>query len=312
MIRIIINLLRPIKPFVSRFLIKTNVLEKFVLVRIDGGVCSQMHFFMVGRYFEKKGFRVKYALDWYKIKGHDINGLHVRYFDLLKAFPNIQIETANWFERFFYGSFSFYNDYFDRTILYDWLDLSPPVFLKGYYYTPMNWYSAFRDVFKVDFDLLDETNKIILNDIRLKYRTGKYESIAVHVRRGDLSIYNPAYGEPVSVSYFKNAMHYIEKRKGAGFYFFFSDEPNWVVRYLIPELALNDNYMIVDLNGSDKGYYDMFLISACKDHITSKGSLGKYGGFLCNDSDNIITIMDDEYERKAWEGADSRIIFIKQ
>lgn len=301
----------PIRLFIAYFFITTKVLDKFVLVRVDGGVCSQMHFFMIGRFFQKKGFRVKYALDWYEKNGHDINGLYVRNFDLLKAFPDIQIEIANWLERFLYDAFSFYNDYYDRTILYDWLDLSPPIFLKGYYNTPMDWYSTFRDVFKVDFDLLDEANKVILNNIRLKYRIGECEPIAVHVRRGDLSVYYPSYGEPANISYFNNAMHYIEKRKGVGFYYFFSDEPNWVASFLIPELGLKDNYMIVALNGSDKGYYDLFLISACKDHITSKGSLGKYGGFLCKESDSIITIVDDEYERHVWQGADSRIVFIK-
>ena len=305
-VSIVRSILRPVKVFLARFLIKVGLLDKFVLVRTDGGLCSQMHFFMIGNYFEKHGYKVKYTLEWFRTNGRDMNGQYVYNFDLQKAFPTLNVRIANRVETFFYGVFSFYNDYFDKSKLYDWLTLTPPVFLKGYYNTPAEWYSGFRDLFPVNFSVLDEANLYVLKEIQSKDNT-----VAVHVRLGDLSGYNPAYGYPAPVSYFKEAIRYIEQRKGKCFYYFFSVDPKWVADNLVPQLGIDGNCHIVDLNGSEKGYMDAILISACNNQITSKGSLGKYGGFLSIETDNIITVVDDEYERHVWEGTDSRIVFIK-
>ena len=54
----------------------------------------------------------------------------------------------------------------------------------------------------------------------------------------------------------------------------------------------------------------MFLIAACKYQITSKGSLGKYGGFIHPDNDNKIIIYDDKIEKDKWGGLSDRLIFI--
>lgn len=299
------KILRPLKVWLTHFLIKTRVLDSFILIRPDGGLCSQMHFYMIGHHFEEKGFRVKYTLEWFRTNGRDLNGQYVYNFDLLKAFPNIKISIASRIETFFYGVFSYHNDYFDRSKLYDWLNSKPPIFLKGYYNTPAEWYLEFRDLFPVRLQVLDEPNRLLSDEILTKEN-----SVAVHVRLGDLSGFNPAYGEPATVSYFKEAMRYIEERKGDSFYYFFSVDPKWVEEKLIPHLDLNGNFFIVDLNGSEKGYMDAILISECKNQISSKGSLGKYGGFLCNEMQNIITVVDDQYERNVWEGTDSRIVFI--
>ncbi len=67
----------------------------------------------------------------------------------------------------------------------------------------------------------------------------------------------------------------------SSFFYFFSDEPDWVRDELIPQLYLTEgNCKIVDINGSDKGYMDLFLIARCKHQITSKGTLGKYGALF--------------------------------
>ena len=48
-----------------------------------------------------------------------------------------------------------------------------------------------------------------------------HNSIAVHVRRGDLAEYNIAYGYPVTINYFVEAIKYIkEKTIDPVFYFF--------------------------------------------------------------------------------------------
>ena len=56
------------------------------------------------------------------------------------------------------------------------------------------------------------------------------------------------------------------------------------------------NCKIVDINGSDKGYMDLFLIARCKHQITSKGTLGKYGALLGDNSEKMVVLCNDEVE----------------
>jgi hypothetical protein len=163
-----------------------------------------------------------------------------------------------------------------------------------------------RSVFSINNSVFDKRNMELLGDIK-----HHKSPVAIHVRRGDLSVFNTAYGAPVGSNYFNNSIAYIESKVGECYYYFFSDEPEWVRNYLINELDVTDNYCIVDVNGAEKGYLDLFLIAACKHQITSKGSLGKYGAFICSNPQNIITIYDDEYERKTWDAKYPNVVFVK-
>lgn len=289
-------------------LISLGILDKMVLVRIDGGICSQIHFYLLGKLFEEKGFLVKYDISWFKHNGYDVNHLFVRKFDLLQAFPNLSFRESNFFERLLYRTFEYYNDYFASrdSLKLDFLNLRPPVYLTGYYKDPPKLYNDIKRYFTLDFSILDANNLELLKEIRKKTNP-----IAIHVRRGDLSNFNPAYGAPVDSRYFKAAIELLNRDiEGGAFYYFFSDEPSWVEKNLVPNLPLFENYKIVNLNGSDKGYMDLFLIAACKHQITSKGSLGKYGGFLCSNEQNKIIVLDDPYERAIYKNQHPNIIFL--
>lgn len=101
-----------------------------------------------------------------------------------------------------------------------------------------------------------------------------------------------------------------EGSKITPFFYFFSDEPEWVASELIPYLEFaNENYKVVDINGSDKGYMDLFLIAYCKHQITSKGTLGKYGALLRDSSDKIVILCDDKVEYQ-WKGVFHNSIFL--
>ena len=291
---------------IANIFLKFHWLDKFILVRMDGGICSQMHFYLIGNEFEKHGFRVKYNLEWFRKLGMDMNGVHVRNFDLTKAFPSLPFKQANMIESTLYQAFAKPRDYslIDPS---EWVTAIPPAYLNGYYRTPQGMYNTIPDLFNIDLSVLDERNLALYNEIEKNDN-----SVAVHVRRGDLAVFNNAYGEPVGMSYFQKSIEYIEKYMGcSGYYYFFSDEPDWVKDVLIHNLELSDNYQVVDFNGSDKGYMDLFLISSCRHQITSKGSLGKFGGLLRKSRNNKIIICDDEYQRNEWDNQSSSVVFIK-
>lgn len=284
----------------ARILVNIHVLNKIFVVRMDGGICSQMHFFLIGELLARKGYQVKYDIRWFKSQGKDLTGKFARNFDLLKAFPYLQFSVATSMETFFYSRLAANNSIFLS-------EIKPPLYLGGYYDSNKEMYEKlFSLVFKVDIAVLDKENKKVYEQISKNDNT-----VAIHVRRGDLASFNGAYGKPVGIDYFTHVLQRLYKKIGALNCYLFSDEPQWIKENLLDELPQVNAYTLIDFNGSDKGYMDMFLISACQYQISSKGSLGKFGGFLNDDVDGKIYVYADDVEREKWEGIHSKIEFVK-
>ena len=283
---------------IIRLLFKLHVLTPKIVVLMDGGICSQMYQYLIGQQFAEKGYKVMYDLYFFENCSKDPNGIFARNFDLLKAYPYLRFTSMTNMERRIYMLNSYhFNNYYDKDIdQLNYLKSTPPAYLGGYYHAPLIlWKEMIPAYFKSDIKIMDKANqKAYLEIIKTK------DSVAVHVRRGDLNVAHPAYGTPASIQYFISAIKYMNAQIKAPTYFFFSDEPRWVKEKLIPQLPLENNYRISDLNGSDKGYMDLFLIASCKHQITSKGSLGKFGALMSDNPNKLVTLCDDktEYEWK--------------
>ena len=280
-----------------------------VVYVIDGGICSQMHQYLLGNIFKGKGFKVSADLVFYKEWGLDMNRKFVRNFDLLKAFPYLEMETASERKAGFYRRKFMYigNNTYERVNDFSFLDKRPPVYLGGYYHwQPELWLPAFKKTFHVDISVLDKTNTDIYNQIKEQPCP-----VAVHVRRGDLVQELRAYGKTATADYFKKAIAYFKEKENDVFFYFFSDEPVWVRETLMPTLGIaDDKYRVVDVNGSDKGYMDLFLISGCRHQITSKGTLGKYGALLGAEDDGRTVILCDDQVEYRWKSVFRNVVFL--
>lgn len=275
--------------------VRYKIIAPKVIVLMDGGICSQMHQFLLGRIFINKGYSVHYDLSFYEDWGTDMNYQFVRNFDLLKAFPYLKAEAASKLEVSVYKKKFFHlgNNTYGKIDDYSFLQKNAPVYLGGYYHVPSDiWLPTFNSVFKILPTVLDEKNQLLFAEI------GECPcAVAVHVRRGDLKVAIPAYGKPASLQYFQSAVKYIRDREAFPVFYFFSDEPDWVSHGLIPQLQLmEETCKVVNINGSDKGYMDLFLIACCKHQITSKGTLGKYGALLGDNPNKIVILCNDEIE----------------
>ncbi|WP_455590539.1 alpha-1,2-fucosyltransferase [Bacteroides sp.] len=262
---------------------------------MDGGICSQMHQYLLGCLFKERGYHVEYDLFFFKSNGKDMTGNFVRNFDLIKLFPDLDLKIAHRIESIAYRTL-FYNDgnYENWTPGdYSFLELSSPIYLGGFYHSPLNlWTNLFGKYYKNNLSALDSVNMNLCRQI-----VQKANSVAVHVRRGDLSVETSAYGMPASITYFKKSIEYIHQKVDTPFFYFFSDEPSWVKTNLVPQLRdIGDNFDVVDINGSDKGYMDLLLIANCKHQITSKGSLGKFGALLMDNLEKHVVLCDDSVE----------------
>lgn len=281
---------------VFQLLYKSHVLTPRMIIRVDGGICSQIHFYLIGCLFREKGYEVEFDLSWYAEKGTDMDGRHLRNFDLLKLFPRLPFRQASFVSRRLYRClYCHLNDYFSGERL-SYLDLLPPRYLAGYYQDSDSLYRVkFGQYFRIDRNVLDGPSMAVLERI-----AGVDNAVAVHVRRGDLSGYNPAYGQPASIRYFAEAMAYLAGRHEGCRYFFFSDEPEWCREYLVPVVPEGASCEVVDVNGSDKGYMDLVLMAHCRHQIASKGTIGKYAALLKQRRGEVV-ICNDDVDR-VWGG----------
>lgn len=249
--------------------------NKKIIVRIDGGICSQLSFYALGYELMQRGHTVEFDLDWYKQDGKDKNGEFDRSFVLTDALPSLPFTRATSKESRHYRIFH------PRKTT-DHATFKPPLYIDGYPSRQdlfIKYSHLFRDNFKLD---LDETNARTLKAIM------STTSCGVHARRGDLSCATIGYGEPTSTGYFLKAIRIVACLVPDIHFFFFSDEPSWLKAEIIPKLPTGVNYTICENNKSDSGHVDLYLMSHCNHFITSIGSMGVYAAALGANEDSIV------------------------
>jgi hypothetical protein len=247
-----------------------------------------MYQYVTGQLMKEKGYRVKYDISWFDDYGMDNgavgrNKRFIRNFDLLRAFPGLDIKFAAKFEiKYWKKFFNYVNKSSDAL---NFLTQTPPIYLGGYQYKEHT--SLYKKYFSFDEQILDKKNKDFLSKIRKEKN-----SVCVHVRRGDMAITAFYWITPPN-EYFVQAINLMKNKFPDAHFFFFSDELDFVQDNIIPLLEIGTNYTFVTGNGSDRGYVDLFLCSECKHQIASQGSLGKFGYYLNKYNDKILVTPEN-------------------
>lgn len=290
---------------IYQLLLKEKLVSPSIIVRMDGGICSQMHQYLLGEIFRRKGINVEYELSFFKKDGKDVNGIHVRNFDLLKMFPYLDFKAASFMKVKLYSLIYNYIGNYPDDLSVSWVDLLPPHILSGYYADPPYlYYPLYKEVFNVSqVGKMDSKNQCIYDSIESN------NSVAIHVRRGDLSDYNIAYGYPVTIHYFVKAIKIMQEKVLAPTFYFFSDDKEYVEQELLPAIPFVIKSIIIE-NGPDKGFIDLLLISKCAHQITSKGSLGKHGALLSMNEDKIVIVSKDDTQTFMFDNAPCSKIII--
>ena len=71
-------MLGDLKRNIYKYLLNRGLLRTKIVVLMDGGICSQMHQYLLGNLYRKRGFPVCYDLTFYKEWGLDINNEFVK------------------------------------------------------------------------------------------------------------------------------------------------------------------------------------------------------------------------------------------
>lgn len=263
-----------------KFNIKKNFakdVSKTIIIRTDGGICSQISFCAYGMWLEKQGYNVKYDLSWFRESGKDFNNNFVRNYDMDKAFPDLHFEIATEEEVNYYKKYNTYTFTSPKD--------NKSGYILGYPKERAGKIYLYKDIFYKSFNPVDKNE---VSDLADEINTNNV--CAVHVRRGDLSKYTVAYGHPTPSSYFIKAINIINKLNPKTIFYFFSEEFDWIKEEIIPKLGEDIKYKICDKNGADKGYLDLYLMSKCDYIIASIGSLAVYAKILSEK--NPLLIID--------------------
>lgn len=288
---------------VARAGVKFRLMPRFIVLNVDGGICSQMHFYLAGRMLEKAGQKVVYNLDWFEKDGKDTEGRFCRNYDLQKAFPELTVRQIRpgLAKRLYAVAFRYHNEYYAESDDSIWRWLQAPLYVKGYFRETDGMFGEiFSEIFRVDRGVLDERNRRKFDEIEeVERRRG---ACAVHVRRGDLAKFHDAYGQPAGAAYFRRACAEVVRVMPDVKFYMFSDEPVWCELHLLPQLGGYD-IEICGENGSDKGWCDLLLMSRCRHQITSQGSMGRYAAALRPaELQKGLVVLTDNKELGEWTG----------
>ncbi len=158
----------------------------------------------------------------------------------------------------------------------------PPVQLIGFWQSE-RYFRHIADTIRREFTPtapMDAENERVLANIR------QSNAIAVHVRRGDY-VTNPSaavrHGVP-SLGYYRRAMDHVASRVADPVFYVFSDDHDWVRDNLRQPAPM----VHVTVNGPERGFRDVQLMSACKHHILANSSFGWWGAWMNTSSDKIV------------------------
>lgn len=116
-------------------------------------------------------------------------------------------------------------------------------------------------------------------------------SVAVHVRRGDYADV-PLFRENLGVlsaDYYRAAIAEARNRLGPARFFFFTNDPDWVSRSLLPGMADGE---LVSLGADGKDTTEMALMRACSHFIVANSTFSWWPALLGDAEDKTVIAPD--------------------
>jgi hypothetical protein len=161
------------------------------------------------------------------------------------------------------------------------LEIKGKKYLAGYFQCEKYFKNIRNDLLK-DFSIqnMDNQNYSIAEKARSR------NSVSLHVRRGDYfsnSVALQTHGL-CSLDYFSRAVEHIADRVEEPEFFVFSDDPEWAIKNIRLDFAVN----YIDINGKENGHKDMYLMRNCKHNIIANSSFSWWGAWLNKNNDKIV------------------------
>lgn len=176
---------------------------------------------------------------------------------------------------------------FDR---FEKLDTSKDHYIIGFFIEEAFWKERIP-VLKRELRFDDKYSREN-HELALRILDKDFDSVSIHVRRGDyLTVYAGQF-KPLGRTYYEAAVNEIKKYADNPHFYIFSDDPLWVSE----EFSWLNEKTIVDINHGNDSFRDMQLMSLCKHNIIANSTFSTWAAIL-NDNDGHITIYPKDYLR---------------
>ncbi len=112
-------------------------------------------------------------------------------------------------------------------------------------------------------------------------------SVSIHIRRGDYLIGNNVwlYGEICTDEYYGKAIRYIKEKIGDCIFCFFSNDIEWVKENYVMDNAI---YIESTMFDDYQDWYDMYLMSICRNNIIANSTFSWWGAWLNQNEEKIV------------------------
>lgn len=250
-----------------------------VIVRMDGGLASQMLFFAVGyAAAQKAGLPLYLDITWFKKHGTDLKGSNNRGFNLFNSFPAIREQYADRLVTKKDTSFLFLRIFSDSYNEREYTGYYPDVYANRSMYLD-GYYAHVRYIADVKDDLM----RLMRFDQAL---TGEEESLmreihstcscALHIRRGDFC---GTIHDVCSEKYYSRAIARMRELHPEVVFYVFTNDEEWTNAFL-QKASDKINYVILRGRSESNPITDMQLMAECQHAIISNSGFSFFPSFL--------------------------------
>lgn len=266
-----------------------------IIVQLNGGLGNQMFQYAAGRE-RSLSHKVPLLLDLSAFRKFPSRSYRLGYFNIHADIAQDE-EVARFWPDSAQGLFAralslpdYFKPWYARAIVRephfqydpDIKKTGPDAYLLGVWQSEA-FFNEITPVIRKDFTLntpLDEKNTQMTDAI------DRCESVSIHVRRGDYvsDQKTHAFHGTCSEDYYQAAISNVGERVRNPHFFIFSDDPHWAETNLkIPYPST-----VVDINGPEKDYADLILLSRCRHHIIANSSFSWWGAWLSKNPEKTV------------------------
>jgi hypothetical protein len=275
-----------------------------IITKIFGGLGNQMFQYALGRRLAyKNDVELKLDIsafdDWYRLHSYGLNNFNIDEKIATKEeisslsnsvkIINVFDDILNVFVPYYKRKYVRERDYsFDPNIL----KITDNAYLNGYWGSE-KYFLEIESIIRKDFSLKRESDLVNFN---IAEKILDNNSISIHFRRGDYvtdPITNAIHGT-CSLDYYYKAIEDIGKYVSDPHFFIFSNDPAWVKENFSIPYPMD----LITVNGPEKNYEDLHLMSLCKHHIIANSTFSWWGAWLGTNKDKRV------YTPKRWYNVD--------
>ena len=175
----------------------------------------------------------------------------------------------------------------------DALNTKENCYYEGYWQSPLYFFDLEGEIKKMfTFSIPQNENK----QIALKMQ--QVNSVCIHVRRGDY-VNAKSFMGICDITYYEQAISFIKKKNDQPTFFIFSNDMNWCEENIRPLLGAFE-FEFVSHNSKSDSYWDMYLMTCCKNMIIANSSFSWWAAYL-NITDNPLVIAPDKWVNRNYK-----------